>query len=429
MKMKNILNKTLRFLTIPLQMVGLWIAFVAFLWISRGVAGGYLAFALTIALAAALWWRGKDRRSHRAAILRGLALAVAMAPPAYLLVPLAASTLPPLSSDASVQMWPTYAGREVAVYRYPADPASDRHAALVFVHGGPGAYLRDFDRDFFASFAHAGFDVVLYDQFGAGRSALGEPAVYTHENNVKDLTAILTRINKPTVLVGQSYGATLITSALAQEDVRKRVTHVILSEPGRVPGGVESEAKPMAEKTTRAPDAMEKPGQAVIAKLLAPRAMLATFLPRKNGFVKQEELINLYSSDVQHMLVSPGFCKGDTALLDSFKAGRFNILANVAINRDALAVDTPDLRNLAAPVLLLLGECSYIPRGLAMEYFGLYHITRSQLIPGVGHILWGNDKGQALTRDAIVRFVDNMPAASPNEPTAASATQFVASGR
>ena len=427
--MKNILNKVLRFLTIPLQMVSVWIAFVALLWISRGVAGGYLAFALTIAFAAALWLRGKARRSQRAAIWRGVALAVALAPPVYLLVPLAASSLPPLSSDASAQMWPTFDGRQVAVYRYPAAPANDRHAALVFVHGGPGAYLRDFDRDFFASFARAGFDVVLYDQFGAGRSALGEARVYTHENNVKDLAAILARINKPTVLIGQSYGATLITSALAQEDVRRRVTHVILSEPGRVPGGVESEARPMAEKTTRAPDAMDKPSQAVIAKLVAPRAMLATFLPRTNGFVKQEELINLYSSDVQHLLVSPGFCKGDTALLDRFKAGRFNILANVAINRDALAAKTPDLRNLAAPVLLLLGECSYIPRGLAMEYFGVYHVARSQLVPGVGHILWGNDKGQSLTRDAILRFVDNLPAPAPNEPTAASANLFVASGR
>jgi pimeloyl-ACP methyl ester carboxylesterase len=168
-------------------------------------------------------------------------------------------------------MWPTYDGRQVAVYRYRAAPDTDRHAALVFVHGGPGAYLRDFDRDFFANFAHARFNVVLYDQFGARRSVLAKPVIYTHENNVKDLAAILERVNKPTVLVGQSYGATLNTSALAQDDVRKRVTHVILSEPGRVAGGVESEAWPMAEKTTRAVDAIEKPSQAVVVKLVASR--------------------------------------------------------------------------------------------------------------------------------------------------------------
>jgi hypothetical protein len=156
--------------------------------------------------------------------------------------------------------------------------------------------------------------------------------------------------------------------------------------------------------------------------------MLASVLPRGIGLIKQEELINLYTNDVQRLLVAPGFCKGDTALLDTFQAERFNLIANVAVNRDALLAPTPDLRKMKAPVMLLLGECSYIPRGLAMEYFGVYAIARRQLIPRVGHILWGNPQGQALTRDAILRFLDGIPAVLPNEPTASSAGQFVAGG-
>ena len=87
------------------------------------------------------------------------------------------------------------------------------------------------------------------------------------------------------------------------------------------------------------------------------------------------------------------------------------------------------LQDLAAPVLLLLGQCSYIPRGRAMEYFDIYPIARSNLIPGVGHITWGNAQGQALTRDAIVRFVDNVTGPLANEPTQSSRQAFVASGR
>jgi pimeloyl-ACP methyl ester carboxylesterase len=427
--MKNILKKTLRLLTIPLLMLAVWLTFLIALWISRGIAAGYPAFVIALAVAGILWRRRARLGSRRAAVWRGVAMVVALAPLAYVLVPLAPATLAPLPADTAAQLWPTNDGRQVAVYRYPADPAADRHTALVFVHGGPGAYLRDFDRDFFAGFAHAGFDVVIYDQFGAGRSPQGDPATYTHENNVRDLAAVLARVNEPTVLVGQSYGATLVTSALARDDVRRRVTHVILSEPGRLPGGSVSVAKSMAEKTTRAPDATIKPSAAVVAKIAAPRALLAALLPRGNGFVQQEELINLYTPDVQRLLISPAFCKGDTALLDTFQAERFNLVANVAINHDALAATTPDLRKLASPVLLLLGECSYIPRGLAMEYFGTYTIARSQLIPGVGHVLWGNARGQALMRDAVVRFVDKAPAALPDEPTAATAAQFVASGR
>jgi pimeloyl-ACP methyl ester carboxylesterase len=426
--MKTMLKTMLRFLTMPGLMMAVWLSFLASLWLSRGIAGGYPAFLLAFVVAVLIWRQRTRRGARGGAIAVGLAMALALAPLAYLLVPLASSSLAPLRADASVQLWPTHDGREVAVYRYPADPSVDRHAALVFVHGGPGAYLRGFDRDFFAGFARAGFDVVIYDQFGAGRSPLGDPRTYTHDDNVADLAAVLARVDKPTVLVGQSYGATLVTSALARRDVRRRVTHVILTEPGRLPGGEESSARSMSEKTTRAPDASETPSRAVIAKVAAPRALLASFLPRGNGMVKQEELINLYTPDVQRLLVAPGFCKGDTALLDTFRAGRFNLTANVAINHDALAAPTPDLRTLPAPVMLVLGECSYIPRGLAMEYFGVYTIQRTQSIPGVGHILWGNARGQAMTRDAILRFVDRQPPAFPNEPTAANARRFAESG-
>lgn len=427
--MKNFTKKIARFLTIPLQMGAVWLTFLLTLWISRGVAGGYPAFLLSMAIAGILLWRRARRSTMRAVIWRGIGLVLALAPLVVVLIPLASSSLSAMAADKSVQLWATHDGRQVAVYRYPADPATDRHMALVFVHGGPGAYLRNFDRDFFSTFAHAGFDVVIYDQFGAGRSPIGDPATYTHQNNVKDLAAVLAHIDKPAVLIGQSYGATLVTSALSIPEVRKHVTHVILSEPGRLPGGAESTAKSMSEKTTSALDASETPSRAVIAKVAAPRAILASFLPRGNGFVKQEELINLYAKDIQRLLVAPGFCKGDTALLDTFQAERFNLIANVAVNRDALAAPTPDLRSIKAPVLLLLGECSYIPRGLAMEYFGVYTITRSQLIPKVGHILWGNAQGQALTRDSILRFVDNLPAVLPNEPNASNTRQFVESGR
>ncbi len=300
--------------------------------------------------------------------------------------------------------------------------------ALVFVHGGPGAYVRDFDRDFLSSFAQEGFDVVLYDQFGAGRSALGDPQGYTHENNLRDLSAVLARIDKPVVLVGQSYGAALVTSALAREDVRRHVAYVVLSEPGRVPGASATSRHGMTEKTTRALDATATPSLAVVVNLAHPRSLLATLLPRSNQFVHQEELINLYTPDVQRLLVSSAFCKGDTGSINSFQTLRFNPLANASISRDVRHATTPSLRDLKAPVLMLLGECSYIPRGRAMQYFEVFTIARSQVIANVGHVLWGNAEGREVARDAILRFIDGRQAALPNEPTASTADAFVSSG-
>lgn len=416
-------------IAVPVHMLAVWVTFLAVLWITRGFAAGVPAICLAIAVAGLLWRRSARAASRRRAIVQGAFMVVALAPLAWVLVPLASSSLAPLSADAAAESWPTGPGRAVAVYRYPADPARARHTALVFVHGGPGAYVRDIDRAFFAGFAQVGFDVVLYDQVGAGRSSLVSPEHYTHDDNVRDLAAVLERVNMPTVLVAQSYGATLATSALANADVRKRVSHLVLTEPGRIPGAAFSSDKSMSEKTTHAPDATLAPNAAVMGRLMAPRALLAAFLPAGNALASQEEIINHYTPDVQRVLASSSFCKGDTALLDSFHPGRFNLIANVRVSRDAAKAATPDLHGMAAPVMMLLGECSYIPRGRAMEYFGVYTPARAHLIPGVGHIVWGNARGQELARDAIVRFVDGAPGVLPNEPTKQSAQRFVDDGR
>lgn len=427
--MRNASGKVLRFLAVPSHVVAVWLTFLIVLWITRGGAGGFPAMCVAVATATFLWWRFTRIATRRRAIWHGSLMILALAPVAYVLVPLAPSSLAPLSADPSAELWQTGPGRAVAVYRYPADAVRARHTALVFVHGGPGAYVRDIDRAFFAGFARAGFDVVLYDQVGAGRSSLVSPEHYTHDENVRDLAAVLARVNLPTVLVAQSYGATLVTSALVNPDVRKHITHLILTEPGRVPGAAFSSDKSMSEKTTHAPDATLSPSVEVTGKLIAPRALLAAFLPAGNGLAPQEELINHYTPEVQRLIVSNAFCKGDTALLDSFRPGRFNLIANAAVSRDARHATTPDLQNLAPQVMMVLGECSYIPRGRAMEYFSVYTMARAHVIPGVGHIVWGNARGAELTRDAIVRFVEGAPALLPDEPTRAGAQRFIESGR
>jgi len=280
--MKRLLNKLSCALALPFRMLLVWLVFLAAMWMTRGAAGGFPALAVSLIAAVTMWWRWSRPLPRR--VLHAISMAVAVAPLAYLMVPLAPSTLRPLAGDAAVQMWRTGPGREVAVYRFPPDPAApDRHRALVFVKGGPGGYVRNFDRDFFASFAKEGFDVVLYDQYGAGYSPIDNASGHTHDNNLRDLVAVLARVNKPTVLVGQSYGATLVTSALAQAQVQQRVSHVVLTEPGKIPGAAFSALPGMAQKTTLAKYAGQPPSAAIAMMLEAPRAMLAAVLPPGNG--------------------------------------------------------------------------------------------------------------------------------------------------
>lgn len=107
----------------------------------------------------------------------------------------------------------------------------------------------------------------------------------------------------------------------------------------------------------------------------------------------------------------------------------FNLLANASVARSERSETRPDLRDLKLPVLLLLGECSYVPRGIAMDYFDVYQINRSNVFAGVGHVIWGNSQGQARTRAAILSFVDGTPTTEINQPTLITHDTFIADGR
>lgn len=418
--------------------LAVWLSFFLVLGLSKGALAGVPALLVATLVALVLWhrrtrqickdgWRGL---STRARSMRVLPLVLTLLPLGVLMMPEASTRLQPLPDDPGVQYWPTSDGRSVAVYRFAPSPSvPDRHQALVFVHGGPGAYIRNFDRDFLAGFARDGFEVVLYDQFGSGRSPLGDAASYNHEGNVADLLAVLDRVAKPAVLLGQSYGAAVITSALQSPRAHNWVRQVVLTEPGKLPGGISELDPTQTDKTTIAPDASEAPSLSVLSSMLAPRMLAATFLPAGNHFVPQEELINLATPAVQRSLIASGYCRGGAAQLDQFEALRFNPAANVAVSQSALKAQRPKWMALNLPVMLLLGECSYVPRGRAMAYFDVLPIARSQWLPGVGHILWGTPAGQAMTRDAVLRFVDGKPAAMADEPTAASRGRFVKAGR
>lgn len=437
--MKGLLKRTGGVLKAIARPIGVWITFFAVLALSKGLLWGVPALVVAGALAAWLWLRrnrqlapgGWRALSPGGRVRRSLALACTLLPLVALMVPEAPSQLPPLPAAPEVQLWPTSPQRSVAVYRFAPSPGvPDRHQALVFVHGGPGAYIRDFDRDFFAGFARDGFEVVLYDQFGSGRSPQGDPREYTHDGNVADLLSVLDRLGKPTLLVGQSYGAAVVASALQSEHARRWVRQVVLTEPGKLPGSAPGFDSALHEKTTTAPDASEPPSLAVLSSLLAPRMVAATLLPAGNRFVPQEELINLATPALQRNLISSGYCRGAAEQLDGFRALRFNPAANVSVSLSAAKAARPSLGDsLKAPVLLMLGECSYVPRGRAMAYFDAMPIARTQWLQGVGHILWGTPQGRDATHEAIVRFVDGRPAALPDTLTLATREQFIRDGR
>jgi len=125
-----------------------------------------------------------------------------------------------LNGDAGqVRYWNLPTGSRLAYVHVPAQGAAKR-TALLFLHGGPGAYqVSEFKRGraWYASLAQRGFDVYVYDQTGSGLSArLNDPRAYTVARHVADLEAIRQTIGAARmILIGDSWGATLAANYIA----------------------------------------------------------------------------------------------------------------------------------------------------------------------------------------------------------------------
>lgn len=100
--MTTILDKSRRVFGIPARMLAVWLAFLLAMWGSHGAARGLPALLAAVATAAFLWWRAARRSSRRGAVLLGLALLLALAPLAWVLVPMTASALGGLPANLEV---------------------------------------------------------------------------------------------------------------------------------------------------------------------------------------------------------------------------------------------------------------------------------------------------------------------------------------
>lgn len=308
----------------------------------------------------------------------------------------------------------------------PPDHVTEREEAIIFIHGGPGAYVRDFDRNFAASFSEEGYHIYVYDQVGAGRSPIINVEDYTHEGNVADLHKIISKIDKPIILFGQSYGAGLASSYLDYYRDYHNVRKLILTEPGPLPGAYPQSGPYYDEKTTSAEN-FDDPG--FFEAVSSPRFLFGMILPVGNKFISQQEMMNSIHPELQEKIVATSFCKENNEAIPEFKKLRVNPLASRSIRTSFMAEETPNLNDIDIPVLMIIGECSYFPRGYVMDYFDTFSINRSHWIPGVGHILWGTENGWQLTREAMLSFLNDTEMPLPNEPDYDSRFEFIEQGR
>jgi pimeloyl-ACP methyl ester carboxylesterase len=128
------------------------------------------------------------------------------------------------SRSDRVQYWDLPTGSRIAYVRF-AGSAPVRPQPVIFLHGGPGAFIVDHPSvadHFYQSLARIGFDLYLYDQIGSGRSArLSDPRQYTVDRHIRDLEAIRQKLRAGRViLIGDSWGASLGANYIAEHPNR-----------------------------------------------------------------------------------------------------------------------------------------------------------------------------------------------------------------
>ena len=107
----------------------------------------------------------------------------------------------------------------------PDGPAMREKRPALVIHGGPGGDHSGF-KPAFTPLSET-LQLVYFDHRGQGRSARGDPALYTLDENVEDMEALRRHLGLgPVVSIGTSYGGMVAMAHAARYP--KAVSHLVL---------------------------------------------------------------------------------------------------------------------------------------------------------------------------------------------------------
>lgn len=283
------------------------------------------------------------------------------------------------STELGLQQLVLHDGNRLAYRKY--EPRGDAQLApIIVLHGGPGVPPLKASFDFYGRLAALGHAVYVYEQIGVGQSSrLDDVSGYTLQRNVDDLEELRAEIQAPRIiLIGQSWGAVLATYYLARHP--DAVERAILVSPGAFRRG----------------DRFSNDyGRTASTGVHAPlELMVAGWLARVNvqlalRFADQAELGRAYDAFWADPASVDAFnCRGyqpHPAHLERDRGANYAVLLMTAADLDRAPDPAPALRAAEAPVLVLRGECDFIPRSVAEDYTAALPNARIVDIPGAGH--------------------------------------------
>jgi proline iminopeptidase len=296
----------------------------------------------------------------------------------------------------NMQFWELSTGSRIAYTHIPAEGQAQPNP-IVFLHGGPGWVILPGDVAFYSQLARSGFDVYLYDQIGSGRSGrLADMHQYNTSRHVADLEAIRQQIGAAQIiLIGQSWGNTLLADYMAAHS--EQVAKAIFSSPGAI-WDVGRFKVNYAGTAEIASDDTGLPPLRILASVL----LVARNPNLAQQIVPERDLIGFFDTLPGKNQLSQNYCRGDEAKVPDIEI----IGANQYVNRLTFASQTgypdprPALRQNQTPVLIMRGECEFLPWEVAYEYKQTLPNATLLSIPNAGHALYGAQP------DLILRVIE-----------------------
>jgi proline iminopeptidase len=256
----------------------------------------------------------------------------------------------------------------------------ERPVALV-IHGGPGADHSGFKPAFSPLAEH--MQLVYFDQRGHGRSARGDPATYTLDENVEDMEALRQYLGLgPVVSIGMSYGGKVAMAHAARYP--EAISHLVLVVTAAHHGSLERARQSVTEHGT--------PEQRLVCEALW------------NGTFKDAEEVRRY-----YQVMGPLYSQRydpDTMATAMARAVYEPEPMNRAFGGFLRHLDLrPELGRITAPTLVIAGRHDWIcPPEFSQEIARLIPGAKLRIFENSSHAIRA-DEPLALI-DAIVDFVD-----------------------
>jgi len=367
------------FSNITLLAVGAMVAFALVAWSS-----GWLGATI---------WRA-NRRVKFASLFCGV-LTTVFVIALYITVlrpsPMTLADVPPAKvvPFENTRYWQLPSGPRIAYSEY--DPPSGtviKPTPILFLHGGPGLRVGQYDLDFYSRLAVDGFRVYLFDQAGTGLSgSLPKLRDYSIKRSVEDVEAIRQQIGSDKVIpVGFSWGSTLAASYMAKYP--DHVAKIIFYSPGPIWNYAQ------VDVDNSRGDAPEASSDTPVLRLISAGLLInrseeaaQNLLPRREA----EELLMGPPSAFSTMV-----CKGDSSKLPPMlmPASRStlgdNPYASLKLLLGTLApADDPHaiLRRNKTPAIVLFSECDFLAWSNALDYRKTLQNLKIFYIPRAGHLI------------------------------------------